>query len=51
MEGLLFLPPNLTDAQSHDVYQKFIDFYLNGREVLSLRNAYQLAEVSAGKGL
>jgi hypothetical protein len=32
--------------QADDVYQKFIGFYLNGNEVLSEQDVYQLIEVS-----
>jgi hypothetical protein len=45
----MFLSPDLTDTQSHDVFQKFIDFYLNGKEGLSQQDAYQIIEVSNKK--
>jgi hypothetical protein len=45
-ESFLLLPPNLTKLQTDDVYQKFIEFYLNGNEVLSQDDVYQLIEVS-----
>jgi hypothetical protein len=45
-ENFLFLPPNLTRLQTDDVYGKFTEFYVNGDEVLSQQNTYQLIEVS-----
>lgn len=43
---ILFLSPSLTDEEAHYIYQKFVEFYLNGDAVFSQRNAYQLIEVS-----
>lgn len=43
---LLFLSPSLTDEEAHYIYQKFVEFYLNGDAVFAQRNAYQLIEVS-----
>jgi len=41
----LFLSPRLTDEEADSVYQKFVEFYLNGSAVFSQQNAYQLIEV------
>ncbi|PNF20727.1 hypothetical protein B7P43_G17299, partial [Cryptotermes secundus] len=43
-ENILFLPPNLTKVQADGVYEKVIDFYLNGTKVLSQQDAYQIIE-------
>lgn len=45
-ENILFLPPNLTKVQADGVYEKVIDFYVNGTKVLSQQDAYQIIEVS-----
>jgi hypothetical protein len=42
----LSLSPRLKDEEVESVYQKFVEFYLNGTAVLSQQNAHQLIEVS-----
>jgi hypothetical protein len=42
----LFLSPNVTDTQASEVYQRFIEFYFNGKEGLSHQDVYQIIEVS-----
>ena len=42
----LFLSPRLTDEEVDSVYQKFVEFYLNGSTVFSQQNSHQLIEVS-----
>ncbi|PNF20732.1 Esterase E4 [Cryptotermes secundus] len=43
-KSFLFLPKKLTKVQADGVYEKFIDFYLNGTRNLSQQDAYQIIE-------